>query len=191
MVYHLVELGFLNRKYLEVSVWSFNVYELHSFLGAVNIYLSESLIYDEEEHWFQLGDRWNKIRLEQFLKWPATIDKERSLSEIREKQSNERPTGKAKSSGVRWSNKLSKLSTFRQLLNVTDPEHNRCAAADRMRHRTSVASLFQQQANGQQTGKRAKTLSSSVINHQTNLPPGTHTSVTLNKLRTSLLFHAN
>ena len=185
MVYHLVEFGFLNRKYLEVSVWSFNVYELHTFLGQINIYLSESLIYDEEEHWFQLGDRWNKIRLEQFIQWPTTIDKETSEIPAKQYQSSERPGGKVKSASVRWS---SRLSTFKQLLGAGDQEHNQ--RSERSRRRASVTSVFQQpQADDGQTGKRAKNLS--VINHQTNLPMSTNTSATLNKLRTSLMFHAN
>lgn len=119
MVYEFVELAFLNRKYLEISVWSFNIYELHTFLGQVNIILSESLIYDEQEYWFDLGERWNQVRLEQFIRWPASLDKEKSPLEFLEKQPSERPIGKTKSAGVRWS---TKLSTFRQLLSAGDPE---------------------------------------------------------------------
>ena len=58
-MYQFVESKDLSKNYLEISVWSFNVYELHTFLGQISIYLNENLIYEDEEYWFKLGDQSN------------------------------------------------------------------------------------------------------------------------------------
>lgn len=165
-------------------MWSFNVYELHTFLGQVNIFLNETLIYDEQEHWFELGDRWNQVRLEQLIRWPASADKEKLPFELLEKSRSDllekQPAGQAKSVGVRWS---SRLSTFRQLLSAGEQESGQRSG----RRRASLISRLAAAADGQ-TGNRA-TLSSSVISHQTN-PLSTNTSGTPN-LRARRFSHAN
>lgn len=96
MVYELVKSNDLNSKYLEISVWSYNIYELNTFLGQINIYLSETLIFDEQEHWFNLGNQSNEIRIEDIIKLP-TIDKEKDVEQSERSQTK---------TNVKWPDKL-------------------------------------------------------------------------------------
>ncbi|RWS01001.1 rabphilin-3A-like protein [Dinothrombium tinctorium] len=54
MVYPQIKVEDLKKKYLEISVWSFDIYKPHTFLGQVVIHLSDVHIFYEEPVWYQL-----------------------------------------------------------------------------------------------------------------------------------------
>ena len=80
MVFEGIQREDLPKKYLEVSLWSFNIYSAHQFLGQVVIHLSgpldcrcvdhsngqesaENFIMDDDPVWYPLGGEENVFRL--------------------------------------------------------------------------------------------------------------------------------
>lgn len=80
MVFAGIQREDLPKKYLEISVWSYNIYEAHELLGQVIIHLSgpssspcavhlnsvhhtENFIMDDDPVWYPLGGEENVFRL--------------------------------------------------------------------------------------------------------------------------------
>jgi len=63
MLYNDIRREDLPKKSLEISVWSFNIYDSHEFLGQVIIHLSENFIMDDDPVWYPLGGMDNVFRL--------------------------------------------------------------------------------------------------------------------------------